>query len=194
MTRAGERPGRGRAGRARLAAASALVAGAAGTLAACGPSLPSTPDSYVVPAVGDVPARTVGTDVEAYRRVFGDTASVYAVGPADASTGLPAAIVAVVALGGDTTEADVAARALGPGDQVVDRDVGGAKVRSAASRQGDISLQVRIWHPARDVVVVVIGTRASDEADAVMAAIIGQVSQAGEAAGDSGSHQGGRRG
>ncbi|MBX7159248.1 MAG: hypothetical protein K1X95_03070 [Acidimicrobiia bacterium] len=164
-----------------------FVVGLAVTLQGCGPSLPSTPDSYVVPVVGATATRGDGAAVDAYRSVFGDTAVVYAVGPDDAQSGLPAAIVAVVALGGDVSEADVVSRALGPGDEVAERDIDGVAVRSATSRQGDITLEVRIWRPAEGIAVVVIGTRSPAEADAVLSAV---ARQAGAARGGDGGTDG----
>lgn len=160
-----------------LACATALAG--LGALGACGPSLPANTDAYVVASVGDLPTSREGAAVTAYERVFGTTALVFAVGPVDPDSGLPPAIVAVVALGDGLTSADVDGRALGPGDQPVDREIEGAKVRSATSRQGDINLQVRLWRPAASVAVVVIGTRSPEDADAVMGAVVAQARSSG---------------
>lgn len=143
-------------------------------LGACSPSLPADTDAYVVPAVGGLATSRNGAAVSAYEPVFGATALVYEVGPEDPDSGLPEAVVAVVALGDEVDSADVASRALGPGDEVVDRDIEGVKVRSATSRQGDIDLHVRLWQPAGSVEVVVIGTRSPDDADAVIGAVVRQ--------------------
>lgn len=159
----------------RLGAAAAAIA-AVGSTAGCGPSLPSAPEAYVVSDVGAVATRSSGADVDAYKDVFGDAATVYAVGAPDPVSGLPPAIVAVVPVGAARSEADVLAAAFGPGDEVADGEIAvvgqdGIRVRSATSRQGDITLQVRVWRPTGDLAVVVVGTGSPEAADAVMGAV-----------------------
>lgn len=172
---------RRRAARADSGAAGFLLATmvAIAAVGGCGPQLPTDPDAYVVPAVGSQSTRGDGGAVDAYRRVFGSDAVVYQIGDVDPRSGLPAAIVAVVPLGAGASEADVAGRATGAGDVVADRDVGGVKVRSTTSRQGDITLQVRLWRPVADLMVVVIGTSSVEAADDVVSAIARQVGATG---------------
>lgn len=164
---------------ARLGATAAVIA-TMGSATGCGPSLPSTPEAYVVSDVGPLPARSSGADVDAYREVFGDTAIVYAVGSPDPASGLPPAIVAVVPIGGGLSEGDVLGRAFGPGDEVTEGEMAiagrpGIRVRSASSRQGEITLQVRLWRPTGDLAVVVVGTGPPEAADAVMEAVAAHV-------------------
>lgn len=163
----------------RLGVATAVLV-TAGAAAGCGPSRPETPEAYVVADVGGVATRTGGADVGAYEKVFGADSTVYAVGDPDPESGLPRAVVAVVPIGAGTAEADVLTRAFGPGDVVVEREVSAAggdaggdrvRVRSATSRQGDITLQVRVWRPAAGIAVVVIATGSPEAADAVVEAV-----------------------
>lgn len=156
----------------------AMVAAAA--VGACGPSRPSAPDAYAPADVGGVPTRTGGADVDAYREVFGADSVVYAVGDPAPDSGLPPALVAVVPLDAGAAADDVSERAFGPGDEVVRADLTTEEgerldVASASSRQGDITLEVRLWRPATGIAVVVIGTASPEAANAVVEAVAAHV-------------------